>query len=164
MKKISFSYIGVINPVQQPCTKTMIQMVGMPTVLKAAVLFENAHLGSQETIGGVDYLYFMNLLTGQYSGNKNAKYSVTTVTTATSGSTVPKTITATKKNGLPWTGTFKVNYLNMMIAVSSLSGATASANGTSLIYIAGIDEDNSKNFIVYEVAQTIDQLYTTLTT
>jgi len=165
MKKLQFSYIGVINPVQQPLTEVTLQMIGVPSVLKAALLFENGHLGAQETpTGGTATLYFMNLLTGQYSGNKNAQYYVTTLQTAATGSTVPKTIAYVAKNGLSRTGTFTLNYLNAMIVVSKNSGSSARSTGNSLVYVAGVDEDNSKNFVVYEVAQTVDALYTTLTT
>lgn len=141
----------------------------MPTVQRAAIVFANGKPGAFESDGTNNYVYLQNLLSGLNYFETNAKYIYTILNSGTTVTTPSiKTFTAVQKNGVKVTGTltFTVTSGSFILAVSKTQGAggTVRSTGNSLIYVAGVDADNSKNFNVYEVAQTIDQLYTALTT
>lgn len=163
MKKIHLLLVGLVAQ-NQSISKGTIVMQGNTSVSKACIILSNSRVGALESDGTNSFYYLLNLLNSNYGGTLS-KYIFSSASSGSS--TVPKTVAAIEKNGLAVTGTLNVTltFDSIMFIVSKKSGAGATSSGNSLVYVAnGINAVDDKNFNVYEVAQTIDALYTTLTT
>lgn len=176
MKRISLILLGTTVYQEQKIYEALINMEGMPTVLRSAIIFNNGNTGGTETINGNQKIYSINILDGCMDYKKvDTRYAVTTLQ-GPIDSTVPKILTVVAKDNVAVkpgnTLTLNLNYQDVILIISKNQGTSATPNtgagsngtGNSLIYVAGVDKVDSRNYSIYEVAQTIDQLYTTLTT
>lgn len=66
-----------------------------------------------------------------------------------------KDLSPTKKNGLPYYGTISISSFNILMAVSVLA---SSSDGNTLVLCAGSDQSNSRDFSIYEIEMTFDEL------
>jgi hypothetical protein len=154
----------------QAVSELAITMQGLPTVQRAAIVFSNGKPGALENDGTNNFIYLQNILTGLNYFETNSKYEYTVLQTGFADGFLPQTIAAVKKNGISVaagkTLNFTVTAGNLILVISKTQGAPATyrSSGNSLVYIAGVDADNSKNFNIYEVAQTVDSLFALFTT
>lgn len=161
MKKINLILLGSVAA--DSYTFAYIKVNGSDdSTQKAAITGFSKNLISQEEDADANVdVYGFNTLTSKSYLWQNLKYRFVSLIDSDSGSVQRSLeVDAVKKNGIDCDLVITITPLNLILATSI--GENDKDTGNTLVYLPGIDDLASKDFNVYEVEMTPQELFTAL--